>query len=97
MKPTAAAVITKKRMASRLRTLVVRLIAPRSSIDPLFVLVAEAIADAANGEEVLGRARVTLDLLAQVADVDVDRARVPVGGVAPDLLQEHLPRLDSPG
>ena len=30
-----------------------------------------------------------LELLAQVADVHVDRARVAVGGVAPDALEQH--------
>ena len=41
-----------------------------------------------------GALGVALELLAQVADVDVDRARVAVGGVAPDLLEQHLARLD---
>src|SRR6476659_3521772 len=84
MKPTAAAVIRKNRIASLLRTL-----APikRPSVPgSLFVLVAEAIADAAHREQVLGGARVPLELLPKVANVDVDGARVPVGGVSPDLL-----------
>ena len=33
-----------------------------------------------------------LDLLAQVPDVHVDGARIPVGGVAPDARQQHVPR-----
>src|SRR6476661_2768966 len=92
MKPTAAAVIRKNRIASLLRTL-----APikRPSVPgSLFVLVAEAIADAAHREQVLGGARVPLELLPKVANVDIDGARVPVGGVSPDLLEEHLARLD---
>jgi hypothetical protein len=41
--------------------------------------------------------RITLDLLAQVADVDVDRAWIAVRRVAPYLLQQHLTRLHAPG
>src|SRR4051794_37125653 len=93
MKPTAAAVMRKKRMASRLRTLVVRLIALGASDRPLLVLVAEPVADTAHREQVLGGARVPLELLPEVTDVHVDGPRVSVGGVAPDLLEEHLPGL----
>ncbi len=53
-------------------------------------LLDEAVADAAHGEEELGLLRVALDLLAQVADVDVDGARVAVLGVAPDVLEQRL-------
>src|SRR2546423_13862926 len=53
--------------------------------------VAEAIPDASHGEQVLGVLGVALDLLAQVADVDVDRARIAVGGIAPDPCQQHVP------
>ena len=35
---------------------------------------------------------VRLDLLPQVADVDVDRARVAVGGVAPHAREQHVAR-----
>ena len=56
------------------------------------VAVAEAVADAAHREEVLRLLGVELELLAQVADVDVDRARVAEGGVAPDARQQHLAR-----
>ena len=52
--------------------------------------VAEAVADAAHGQDQLGLARVPLDLLAQVADVDVDRARLAVVGAAAEPL-EQLP------
>src|SRR5512145_2572619 len=51
----------------------------------------EAIPGAAHGEDQLGIARVALDLLAQVADVDVDRARLPVVGAAPQALQQLAP------
>ena len=61
------------------------------------VVVAEAIAHATYREQVLGLLRVALDLLAQVADVHVDRARVAVGGVAPDASQQHVAREHSPG
>src|SRR3954453_7337066 len=52
--------------------------------------VAEAVADAAHGEDVLGRLRVGLELLAQVTDVDVDGTRVAVGGVTPHPAEEHV-------
>src|SRR4051794_18843864 len=58
-------------------------------------LVAEAVAHAAHREEVLRVLRVRLQLLAQVADVDVDRARVAVGRVAPDPRQQHVAREDA--
>src|SRR5215211_979318 len=80
MKPTAASVIAKKSSASRLRT---------EFIGSL--LVAEPVAHAADREQVLRPPRVALELLPQVADVDVDRPRVAVGGIAPDLLEQRLP------
>src|SRR5438105_4456207 len=52
--------------------------------------VAKSVADAAYGEQILGVFRILLDLLAQVPDVDVNRARVPVGGIAPDPRQQHV-------
>src|SRR4249919_2439521 len=52
----------------------------------------EAIARAAHREDQLGIARIPLDLLAQVADVDVDRARLAVVRPAPQSLQELAPR-----
>src|SRR5918994_1679842 len=61
------------------------------------VLVAEAVADAADREDEVGLLGVALDLLAQVADVDVDRARVAVGGVAPDPREQHVAREDPAG
>ena len=54
------------------------------------ILLLEAVADAAHGEEELGLLRVALELLPQVADVDVDGARVAVLGVAPDVLEQGL-------
>src|SRR3954452_22271250 len=61
------------------------------------LLVAEAVADAAHREDVLGLLGVRLELLAQVADVDVDRAGVAVGRVAPHSRQQHVAREDAPG
>src|SRR4051812_16882672 len=55
-------------------------------------LVAEAVAHTTHGEDVLRFLGVALELLAQVADVDVDRAGVAVGGVAPHALQQHVAR-----
>ena len=59
--------------------------------------IAEAVAHAAHGEQVLGVLRVALELLAQVADVHVDRAGVAVGAVAPDAREEHVARPHAPG
>ena len=53
-------------------------------------IIAEAVADAAHGEDELGLARIALELLAQVAHVDVDRPRLAVVGAAPERLQQHL-------
>src|SRR4051794_30479482 len=92
MKPTAAAVITKKRTASRLRTLAPIKRSPGRSL----VLVPEAVSDAAHGEEVFRGSRSPLELLAEMADVDVHGPRISVGGVAPDLLEQHLARLHPP-
>src|SRR5215208_5537495 len=94
MNPTAAAVITKNRAARRLRTLP-RI--KRRPPAPSFVLVSEAVADAAHGEQVLGRAGIALDFLAEVAYVNVDRPRVAIRRVPPHLLQKHLARLHAPG
>src|SRR4051794_30858343 len=74
--------IRAKMTASRLRR-------DRSPGNSAF-LVAEAVADAAHREEVLRLLRVRLDLLPQMPDVDVDRAWVAVGGVAPDARQQHV-------
>ena len=51
----------------------------------------EAVARAAHREDQLGLARVALDLLPQVADVDVDRARLAVVRAAPDALEQLAP------
>src|SRR6201989_1435361 len=59
--------------------------------------VAEPVADPAHGEQVLRVLRVALELLAQVADVDVDRARVAVGAVAPDAREQHVARPHAAG
>src|SRR5204862_7554601 len=59
--------------------------------------VAEAVADAANGQQVLRLARVALELLAEVAHVDVDRARLPIGGIAPERPEQHLAAEDAAG
>ena len=56
--------------------------------------VAEAVADAAHGQDVLGRPRLGLELLAQMADVDVDRARIAVVGALPERLEQHPPAED---
>ena len=69
-----------------------RRLAIERSFGPPALRVAEAVADAAHGEEVLGVLRVALELLAQVADVHVDRARVAVGAVAPDAREQHVAR-----
>ena len=60
------------------------------SLNRRTLLLPEAVADAAHGEEELGLLGVALELLAQVADVDVDGARVAVLGVAPDVLEQGL-------
>src|SRR3954454_18979661 len=67
-----------------------RLRRDRSPGTGLPLLVAEAVSDAAYREQVLRLLRIHLDLLAEVADVDVDRARVAVGGIAPDAGQQHV-------
>ncbi len=59
-------------------------------IPPGRLIVPEPIAGAAHGEDQLGLAGVALDLLAQVAHVDVDRPRLAVVGAAADAL-EQLP------
>src|SRR4051794_34772970 len=99
MKPTAAAVMTKKSRASRLRTLprIKGSLPPSPSCADSLVLVAEAVPDAAHREEVLGGARVPFELLAQVSDVDVDGAGISIRGVAPHLLEKHLAGLHAAG
>src|SRR5215217_8078745 len=84
----AHSTIRPKISASRLRS---------DRIRTRLLLVAEAVADAAHGEDVLGLLGVGLELLAQVADVDVDRARVAVGGVAPEPREEHVAREHAAG
>src|SRR5215213_2722108 len=79
MTANAAAVIAKNRNASLFRS-------ERSFGTPSAVL--EAVAHAAHGEDQLGLRRVALQLLTQMPDVHVDRARVAVSGVPPDALQQ---------
>ena len=88
--PIATSVIAKKTSASLLRS-ESRTVFSEHGRHYGFG-VAEAVADAAHGEQVLGVLGVALDLFAQVADVDIDRARVAVGGVTPDAGQEHVAR-----
>src|SRR6266540_1099179 len=58
--------------------------------------LSEAVPDAADGVDELRLARIALELLAQVADVHVDRAWLTVIGPAPELLEQRLPREDPP-
>jgi hypothetical protein len=55
-------------------------------------LLLEAIADAANGDDVAWVGRVTLTLGTSPADVDVDRAAVACKLGAPYRLQQDLAR-----
>src|SRR5262245_60118147 len=56
--------------------------------------VPEPVAGSADGEDELGIARVALDLLAQMADVDVDRPRLAVVGAPADPLEQLPSRED---
>src|SRR3954451_11734121 len=82
MVPIAPRMISAKMTASRLR----RDRSPGTSA----LLVAEAVSDAAYREQVLGLLRIRLDLLPQMPDVHVDRARVAVRRVAPDAREQHV-------
>src|SRR5439155_18868190 len=53
------------------------------------------VPDSAYREEVFGLARVSLELLTKVPDVDVDGARLAVRRVAPEGPEEHLAREDA--
>ena len=55
----------------------------------------EAVADAAHGQDQLRLVRILLDLLAQVADVHVDRARLAVVGAAAEALEQLPAREDA--
>src|SRR6202022_4484549 len=92
MKAIAASRIAQNRITSRARSERVR----RSRMGSASG-VAEAVADAPHREQVLGLLGVALELLAQVTDVDVDRARVAERGVAPDLGEQHVARVDAAG
>jgi len=52
--------------------------------------VLEPVPGATHGEDQLGALRHPFELLAQMADVHVDAARVAIGAVAPDRAQELL-------
>src|SRR5204863_5988013 len=56
--------------------------------------VAKAVADAANGEDVLRFGRVQLELLPQVPHVNVDRPRFAVVSRPPERLEEHATAVD---
>ena len=51
--------------------------------------VAEAVPDAAHGEDELRVPRVPLELLPQMPHVDVDRARIAELGASPERLEQH--------
>jgi len=57
----------------------------------------QPVAHAAHGEQQLRRLGALLELLAQVADVDVDPARVAVRAVPPDRAQELVAREEVAG
>ena len=59
--------------------------------------VRHAVADAVDGEEVPRRARVGLDLAADVLDVGVDRPLVRLEGHAVDRVEQLRAREDAPG
>src|SRR5688500_3936963 len=95
MNPTAAAVITKNSRASLLRTLFTartRRHRTRSGGCRRIYsrLVSEPVSDLLNGQQVLRLLRVRLELLAKVADVHVDGARIAICRVPPDVLEQHL-------
>src|SRR5215208_4741371 len=65
----------------------------RSRTDPSLLL--EAVPHAAFGQDHLRVRRILLQLLAQVADVNVDRALVPVLRVAEHVLEQLRAREDT--
>src|SRR4051794_13292465 len=90
--------ISPNSSASRLRREPVKTRTPAAILRrAASVHVAEAVADAAHRDEVLRLLGVALELLAQVADVDVHRPRVAVGGVAPDAGEQHVAGEDATG
>ncbi len=52
----------------------------------------EAVSDAAQGLEILGMAGIGLDLLAQTADVNVNRAGSDEGSFLPDGVEQLIAR-----
>src|SRR4051794_9636348 len=87
--PSAPATTTSSASASLPRTL------RNGFIYGMDSRVAEAVADAAHGEDRVGPVRVRLDLLAQMPDVDVDRARVAEVGGPPQRLEQHAAAVDA--
>src|SRR3954451_20418508 len=83
----AHSTISPKISASRFRS---------ERIRTRLLLVAEAIAHAAHREDVVGLLGVRLELLAQMADVDVDGARVAIGRVAPHPGEQHVAGVHPP-
>jgi hypothetical protein len=67
---------------------------PDAARQPHPLLRSEAIARAADRKDQLGIARVPLDLLAKVANVDIDRPRLTVVGPPTKSFQELSPRKD---
>ena len=55
----------------------------------------EAVAGAAHGFQVARILRVGLDFFADAADVDIDRARGHIGGVAPDGVEQMVAAEDA--
>src|SRR5204863_289482 len=71
--------------------------AGRAAIAALASAVPEAVPDAAHREDERRLPGIRLDLLAQVTDVHVHRARLAVGRVAPHRLEQRLARVHAAG
>src|SRR5690349_10970209 len=82
-RPMRAGSMTSNRGRAKERSAPSRSTAPSSH---------ELVAEAVHGEDVLGRARVGLQLAPQPGHVHVHRARGGHRVVAPDLVQELVPR-----
>ena len=66
-----------------------------AALGRVVVRIAEAVAHAAHGEDVLRVLGVDLELLAQVADVDVDGARVAVAPSRPTRAVSSMSRVNT--
>src|SRR5215469_1058921 len=55
----------------------------------------EAVADSAQGLQILGMARIALDFLAQAADVNIDRARRNKWSFLPHCIEQLIPGEDA--